>query len=1175
MDHKFFEMSSRKTLGVCTCFALSIAVTAVGIAQEQADTGSISFTVLAPGAKTVRMHSNRFGWDITHPAGVAEDNGDGSWTVVISPSWMEEARYRWIVDERKEYLLDDVGSGACDDRIGSGTVFARKDSAIRVWSLNSGDVKNDVAGDCSFAGAKVLTAESAFGATEELDSAVAQEDLEEIMVYGIRQSLETALQEKRFTANLTEIINAEDIGKLPDENIAEVLENIAGVQVERVMGIGSKVSIRGVAQNRVEIDGRGTTPHSGARGGISFTDLPAALVRSLNVVKVPTADMVEGSLGGTVNVKTHRGLKLKEPIRSLSVKMDYGDLVDDWGQNLSLTLGDRFKTDIGDLGGVITFSRIEKPNRMDRARIGPSARRLDTGNPRTTFDIDGDGDNDTYFWPGYSEELYEVEDRENTAINGSLAWQATPSRVYFAKFMYSDFARIGNNSVLAILPGATGRENTDIASATWYDSEIFGYTVPVIESAEFSSGTLANGRPDGVQRLRMRNTASRRDTSTYNFAVGGEWSLDDMEVTFEVNGSGSDTKVPQMSMNMQYNDATNTANSRYQLGGSVKVPLFFDLSDGFPAYSAPLGAGVRNGSSSTERDIPLSTMLDPSYYTLFRHRDANNSFTNDLLVEKVDVEMMLDGSFWSVFSFGFRASQRFTEKERFARNSANFPFNSDPALRQDGESLSELFPGIMAQAPGNFFGSDGASSYLDKFLAPDTNVLIENRDAIAEVLQLDNREAAYEESGYFKTEEDTYALYIKGDFDTEIAGMPATGNIGVRYVRTEATSISKELGETFGSDKSYDSVLPSASLVLTPSWTDDIQIRFGYGSILRRPDFDDMANFLQYPTNWQNQINAGTVDLDPITADQFDVAFEYYFAEGSVLSVGLFYKELDNVIGESRSDDTGNVRRACNPTIARDPATDAVSCISPDTLLDTNGNAVAADDLRVFREIPVVREYEQLTSGVDADGNSVLVVDGNGNPVYPGTLADLITPVNEPGGVIKGVEVGLTHSFKEAPAPFDGFGVIANYAYQEGDSDNVFEATGVMVGDTDYDNFNMRGLAMPFPGLSENSYNFTLFFEKPKYPFSGRIRYTYRDSFIGDGNEFCEAAYNSYPCFTGDRGLLTASLTYRFNKTVSFNFSGTNLTDEIITIPSHSPNGPLTLATYPGRRFQVGITARL
>tara|TARA_A100001015_G_scaffold62359_1_gene68732 strand:- start:6441 stop:9968 length:3528 start_codon:yes stop_codon:yes gene_type:complete len=1175
MDHTFFKISSERILRVCTLIILSSALSGVGVAQERTDLKATSFTVTAPGAKTVRMHSNRFGWDTSHPAGIAEDNGDGTWTVVISPSWREEARYRWIIDEGKEYLLDDVTSGACDDRIDSGTVVTSENFAIRVWSANSGDVLNDVAGDCSVAGVEVAAVEGTLNAAEEFDAAVVEEDLDEIMVYGIRQSLETALQEKRYTTNLTEIINAEDIGKLPDENIAEVLENIAGVQVERVMGIGSKVSIRGIAQNRVEIDGRGTTPHSGARGGMSFTDLPAALVRSLNVVKVPTADMVEGSLGGTVNVKTHRGLKLKKPIRSMSVKMDYGELVDDWGQNLSLTLGERFETDIGDVGGVITLSRIEKPNRMDRARIGPSARRLDTGNPRTTFDIDGDGDNDTYFWPGYSEELYETEDRENTAINGSLAWQATPGRMYFAKFMYSDFARIGNNSVLAILPGATGRENTDISSATWYDAEIFGYTVPVIESAEFSSGTLANGRPDGVQRLRMRNTASRRDTSTYNFALGGEWSVSEMDVTFEVNGSGSDTEDPQLSMNMQYNDATNTANSRYQLGGSVKVPLFFDLTNGFPAYSAPLGAGVRNGSSSTERDIPLSTMLDPSYYTLFRHRDANNTFTNDLLVEKVDVEMMLDGSFWSGFSFGFRASQRSTEKERFARNSANFPFNSDVALRQDGASLSQLFPGIMAQAPGNFFGNDGAKSYLDKFLAPDTNVLIENRDAIADLLQLDNREAAYEESGYFKTEEDTYAVYVRGDFDTEIAGMPATGNVGVRYVRTEATSISKELGETFGSDKSYDNVLPSASLVLTPSWTDDIQLRFGYGSILRRPDFNDMANFLQYPTNWQNQINAGTVELDPITADQFDVAFEYYFAEGSVLSVGLFYKELDNVIGESRSDDDGNVQRACNPTIARDPATDAVSCISPDTLLDASGNTVAANDLRVFREIPVVREYEQLSSGIDAAGNPVLVFDSNGNPVYPGTLADLITPVNEPGGVIKGVEVGLTHSFKEAPAPFDGFGIIANYAYQEGDSDNVFEATGVMVGDPDYNNFNMRGLSMPFPGLSENSYNFTLFFEKPKYPVSGRIRYTFRDSFIGDGNEFCEAAYNSYPCFTGNRGLLTASITYRLNQMMSFNFSGSNLTDEIIAIPSHSPNGPLTLATYPGRRFQMGITVKL
>ena len=112
-----------------------------------------------------------------------------------------------------------------------------------------------------------------------------------------RRSLEYALEEKRFTTNLTEIINADDIGKLPDENVAEVLENIPGVQITRDKGIGAEVSVRGSDQNRIEINGRGTSPSADSRGGISFADLPAALVGRF-VVKVPTADMVEGSTRG-------------------------------------------------------------------------------------------------------------------------------------------------------------------------------------------------------------------------------------------------------------------------------------------------------------------------------------------------------------------------------------------------------------------------------------------------------------------------------------------------------------------------------------------------------------------------------------------------------------------------------------------------------------------------------------------------------------------------------------------------------------------------------------------------------------------------------------------------------------------------------------------------------------
>ena len=125
---------------------------------------------------------------------------------------------------------------------------------------------------------------------------------------------------------------------MPDENVAEVLENIPGVQISRSAGIGSSVSVRGSTSNRVEINGRGTTPSGDNRGGMSFEDLPAALVRSLNVVKVPTADMVEGSIGGTINVKTYRGLALKERLAVFRASTEYAENADVWNENFSATL---------------------------------------------------------------------------------------------------------------------------------------------------------------------------------------------------------------------------------------------------------------------------------------------------------------------------------------------------------------------------------------------------------------------------------------------------------------------------------------------------------------------------------------------------------------------------------------------------------------------------------------------------------------------------------------------------------------------------------------------------------------------------------------------------------------------------------------------------------------------
>ena len=134
------------------------------------------------------------------------------------------------------------------------------------------------------------------------DSQSADSGLEEVVVTGIRASLEAAADLKRNDARVMDAIVAEDIGKLPDNNVAEALQRVTGVSINRSFGVGNEVSIRGSASNRVEINGRSTLGES--RNGVSFDDVPSAFLSALEVIKSPTPEMIEGALGGTINMKT-------------------------------------------------------------------------------------------------------------------------------------------------------------------------------------------------------------------------------------------------------------------------------------------------------------------------------------------------------------------------------------------------------------------------------------------------------------------------------------------------------------------------------------------------------------------------------------------------------------------------------------------------------------------------------------------------------------------------------------------------------------------------------------------------------------------------------------------------------------------------------------------------------
>jgi TonB-dependent receptor len=186
-------------------------------------------------------------------------------------------------------------------------------------------------------------------------------NVEVIEVTGIRSSLASAMLEKKAANNLIEVIESEDIGKLPDQNLAEVLENITGIQITRTAGIGTGVQIRGSNSNIVQINGMQTVGTGDGRSGMKFEDLSAAIIAGVEVTKSSEAKTTEGSVGGTVNLRTIRPLALTETLGSIRVQGEDSSLTEDGIMpRLSGAYGDKWELDNGGKFGVVISGSITK-----------------------------------------------------------------------------------------------------------------------------------------------------------------------------------------------------------------------------------------------------------------------------------------------------------------------------------------------------------------------------------------------------------------------------------------------------------------------------------------------------------------------------------------------------------------------------------------------------------------------------------------------------------------------------------------------------------------------------------------------------------------------------------------------------------------------------------------------
>lgn len=961
--------------------------------------------------------------------------------------------------------------------------------------------------------------------------------LEEIVVTGIRGSLASALAEKRESDNLVEVIQAEDIGKLPDQNLAEVLENVTGIQITREAGVGRGVQIRGTDANRTEINGVSTVGSGSGRSGISFEDLPAALISSVEVIKVPEARTIEGSVGGTINLRTIRPLELNDPLIAARVQMENSDLADETLPRVSGTLGNNWLTDAGEFGVVVSGSYA----RQDVAAFRP---RVD----RDALVMPGSGPSAQDF-PFLRIQFFDQElenfEYETTNFTTALEWKPNDNlRLYFDATV-NDQQR-AQESTRVQISGVASTQVVDSTNNTSFETVNLGtldgpngpIRLGTVQAA--LTGTLGIGvAPNGVidPNLRTSSNTGARETESRVFAFGTEWNATDrLTVRAETSLSTSDSKFPNFSTTM---DFINPNGPQPAFGASLDngVPTEFDLR----------GGTLQFGLDHASPFAPTSAqMLDPANYRLQQVTQGRDSTDNEEKAGRIDLSYDMSDVVPLVASvdFGYRWNRN-SATNREATNNVSYTNATTHWNRPSGD----LFADLLIAGPNNFNDADGRRLYFPDFLIINGGRAYENPgqvlDALNAAIAASNASATQgppiaslavpteSAAGFFKIEETTNAAYLQANFATEIGSAPVRGNIGVRWVRTSLASIgnnvsSGQAAQRIVENSSYDFFLPRFNLTIQP--TEDFLIRAGIARDIRRPDFDKLSTSVSFGTSANAPVSVGNPDLVPEAVWSFDLSGEYYFTPSSLISVGVFHKRRTNLFAARQEDPAPNL---------------------------INGQ------LNI-----------DITPPCEEGGIYNPIANRNiNNPIQgTGICVPLASTFNVGGSTTQtGVEVAFQHdlsAWEDVLGFASGFGFIGNFTYQEtgGSAHEYRDADGPRNVFTLLGHPNSQD-KITLTNLSKTAYNATLFYDK--YGLNARVRYTWRSSYVSEDTFFF-----GLPRINAARGQLNASVNYAFSDSITVGVEGINLLREDANQYCVNNKALLCFQGLTDRRLTAGVSVK-
>ena len=954
--------------------------------------------------------------------------------------------------------------------------------------------------------------------------------MEEVVVKGIRGSLQRSMDIKRDASGVVDAISAEEMGKFPDANLAESLQRITGVSISRSRGEGSQVTVRGFGPeyNLVTLNGRQMPTHNGASRSFDFGDLASEGVAGVQVYKTGRADIPTGGVGSTINISMPEPLKV-DSTASISAKMVQDTSTrtgDDITPEFSGIYIGKFADDT--LGIAITASNQNRNNGVNAASTGGWFTR--SGDDASIVVNDANQVNRPQtageFYSIPQSMAYNIAEFESERTNGQvvLQWAPTDNIIATVDYIHSNFTLERSYSDMS----AWFSNTNGVSQTSEWDNSGIHYTPTiyseVVNNADFAMGTGEDGR---------ENT---NDSVGFNI----EWDLDDRLMlaldyhdssaeTGAIGGNGTSSLVTMASFN--------------KVGQSL-----------ITGFDMPVMVLNLNSGGETNRPLYANDMVL-----------TGSTFGNDAAfmdIEQAKVSGTFDFTESSSIDFGVQLTDVSNRSVSSNTNLDNWggltrPGDlADVVVRSsiDGQ-FDELSGSDYPDLQTEFF----SASLADLQTAGESYYAATGKDYGINIGDCGTGYCASTDWGRdLRTKEESVAAYVQLNWSGYVGDKPANLRTGVRYEETEVTSAAKSPifdrtqwkapGEevfvlpaidadgniVLGFENitaSYDMLLPNIDFDIEVM--DNVVARASYSETITRPSYEDIKGGLglnksvQYRTNTAPGATAGNPGLVPIQSENIDLSLEWYYADDSYFSVGYFEKEVKNFIGTGIEDvalfDIPNV-------IGGQLWEDAKAAAGLD---DTDYGEIGSYIIDNYADNPAV----------NASVSPAEIFGQDGDPALVWTLT---RPVNQREASVDGIEINLQHTFGDT-----GYGFVANATFANA---NI----GYDVSTPQEGQFVLNGLS--------DSANLIAFYDKNDLQV--RLAYNWRDDFLAGAGQG-QGTYTN-PTNVEAYGQLDLGITYRATENLTVYFSGMNLTEETVHVYGLTKDQVLQ-AVQGGPRYDIGL----